>query len=436
VELQVKEISTSEKELEITLKYDEVKNDIEAEVKKQSKGIQIPGFRKGKVPAAVLKRRFGDALEFEASEKVANSHFWKIADEKSLKPIGQPTMTDLKFQPGDDLHFKVKYEFVPEIDAVDYTDQEIEIPNFVVKDAEIEMEIKNIIRSNRTFEETEVVGDDNNFLLDVQLFRLNNKGESENEKGEKIEIDLTNEGVNKEIIDNSRGKKAGDTFTFSFDDERTIKNDKGEDEKVNEHFDYKVEINGVKKITLPELDAELIKKVSKDKVSTEEELRDQIKNDIQNYYNQKTEELLRGKIIKTIIENNDFTPPSTLVTNILERLVKSEEEYLKQQRVPNVNVEELKERYKKTAENDVKWFLLKSEIQKKENISVTDDELEKFAEEEAEKTGISKDKLLGFYKSSGQNDKLLDKKLFDFLKEKNNIKNVDPETLQKGDSKE
>jgi trigger factor len=436
VELQIKEISTSEKELEITLNYDEVKNDIEEEVKKQTKSIQIPGFRKGKVPATVLKRRFGDALEFEASEKVANSHFWKIADEKSLKPIGQPTMTDLKFQPGEDLHFKVKYEFVPELDAVGYTDQEIEIPDFVVKDAEVEMEIKNIIRSNRTFEETDVVGDDKNHLLDVQLFRINKNGEPENEKGEKIEIDLTNEGVNKEIIENSRGKKAGDTFTFGFDDERTIKNDKGEDEKVKEHFDYKVEINGVKKITLPELDTELIKKVSKDKVSTEEELRDQIKNDIQNYYNQKTEELLRGKIIKTIIENNEFTPPSTLVINILEQLVKSEEEYLNKQRVPNVNVEELRERYKNTAENDVKWFLLKSEIQKKEKISVTDDELNKLAEEEAEKTGISKDKLLGFYKSSGQNDKLLDKKLFDFLKEKNNIKKVDPETLQKGDSKE
>jgi len=436
VELQIKEMSTSEKELEITLKYDEVKTDIEEEVKKQSKSIQIPGFRKGKVPATVLKRKFGDALEFEASEKVANSHFWKIADEKSLKPIGQPTMTDLKFQPGEDLHFKVKYEFIPEIEAVGYTDQEIEIPNFVVKNSEVENEIKNIVRSNRTFEDTEVVGDDNNYVLDVQLFRLNKNGEPDNDKGEKIEIDLTNEGINKEIIENSLGKKAGDIFKFGFDDERTIKNDEGEDEKVKERFDYKVEINNVKKITFPDLDAELIKKVTKDKVSTEEELREQIKNDIQNYYDQKTEEFLRGKLIKKILENNEFTPPSTLVVNILEQLVKSEEEYLKKQRVSNVNVENLKERYNKTAQNDVKWFLLKSEIQKKENISVTDDELTELAEKEAEKTGISKEKLLGFYRSSGQSDKLLDKKLFDFLKEKNNIKKVDPETLQKGDSKE
>ena len=436
MELQIKEISTSEKELEITLKYDEVKTDIAEEVKKQSKSIQIPGFRKGKVPVTVLKRKFGDALEFEASEKVANSHFWKIADEKALKPIGQPTMTDLKFQPGEDLHFKVKYEFIPEIEAVGYTDQEIEIPDFVVKDSEVENEIKKIVRSNRKFEDTEVVGDDNNYVLDVQLFRLNKNGEPDNDKGEKIEIDLTNEGINKEIIENSRGKKAGDIFKFAFDDERTIKNDKGEDENVKEHFDYKVEINNVKKITFPELDAELIKKVTKDKVSTEEELREQIKNDIQNYYDRKTEEFLRGKLIKKIIGNNEFTPPSTLVVNILEQLVKSEEEYLKKQRVPNVNVEDLKERYNKTAHNDVKWFLLKSEIQKKENISVTDDELTELAKKEAEKTGISKEKLLGFYKSSGQSDKLLDKKLFDFLKEKNNIKKVDPETLQKGDSKE
>lgn len=436
MELQIKEISTSEKELEITLKYDEVKNDIEEEVKKQSKKIQIPGFRKGKVPVTVLKRKYGDALEYEASEKVANSHFWKIADEKSLKPIGQPTMTDFKFQPGEELQFKVKYEFVPEIDAKDYTNQDIEIPEFVVGDSEVENEIKSIIRSNRTFEDAELVGDDNNYLLNVQLFRLNNDVVKDNDKGEKIEIDLTNEGINKEILDNARGKKVGDTFTFGFDDERTIKNEKGEDEKVKEHFDYKVEINGIKKITLPELDTDLIKKVTKDKVSTEEELRGQIKKDIQHYYDHKTEDYLRGRLINTIIENNDFTPPSTLVYNILEQLVKNEEEYLKKQNVPNVNVEELEERYKKTAENDVKWFLLKSEIRKKENISLNDDELNDLAEKEAEKTGISKEKLLGFYKSSGQSDKLLDKKLFDFLIEKNNIKKVDPETIQKSDLKE
>lgn len=436
MDLNVQELSSSEKEIEITLKYEEVKNDIEAEVKKQSKKIQIPGFRKGKVPAIVLKKRFGDSLEYEASEKIANQHFWKIADKESLNPIGQPKMIDLKFEPGKDLKFKVIYDIIPKIYVKDYTEQKIEIPNFIVKDSEVEKEIKHILHSNKILEEAELVGSDNNYLLDVQLYRLNKDGEPENDNGDKIQIDLTNEGVNKNIIENAKGKKAGDFFTFGFDDERTIKNDKNEDEKIKEHFDYKVQINKIKKIILPELNEEFIKKVTKDKVSNEEDLKKEIRKDIQNYYDRKDEEILKGKLINTIIKNNDFTPPTTMVNNIVEHLVKNEEEYLKKQRIPIPSHQELEERFTSTAQNDVKWYLLKTEILKKENITITDDELKELAKKEAEKTGISSEKLLNYYKNSSQNEKLLDQKLFDFLKEKNNIVKLDPEKLIKREIKE
>lgn len=436
MELNVKELSASEKEIEITLKFDDVKNDIEAEVKKQTKSIQLPGFRKGKVPMNILKKRFGDALEYEASEKIANKHFWEIAKEKDLNPIGQPTMTDLDFKPGEDLSFKVKYEVIPQIELKDFTDQKIEVPDFKVKDSDVEKEVDHLVRSNKTLEDAEVIGDANNYLLDALVYRLNDKGEPENEKGEKLEIDLSNEGVNKDILENSKGKKAGDSFTFSFDEERTVKNDKGDDEKVKENFSYKVEIKGIKKIIFPELNEEFVKKITKDKVSNEEDLKKEIKKDIESYYEGKTEEILRGMLIATIVKNNEFTPPSALVNNILEELVKDEEEYLKKQGYPTVNTGELRERFKTTAENDVKWFLIKSELIKKENFSVTDEELKELAEKDAEKTGISVEKLLNYYKNSGQNDKILDQKLFDFLKEKNNIVKVDPEKFNKSETKE
>jgi trigger factor len=437
LESNVKELSASENEIEISLKFDDVKNDIEAEVKKQTKNIQVPGFRKGKVPKNILKQRFGDSLDFEASEKIANKHFWEIAKEKDLNPIGQPTMTDFDFKPGEDLNFKVKYEVLPQIELKNYTDQKIEIPNFQVKDSEVKNEIDYIIRSNKSLEDAKSIGDNNkNYLLDAQIFRLNDKGGPEMEKGEKIEIDLSSKGVNKELLEKAQGKKVGDTFNFSFDDERTVKNDKGEEEKVKEHFDYKVEINGIKKITLPELNEEFIKKVTKDKVSNEVEFKKQIRDDIENYYSGKMEEILIGTLITTIIRNNDFTPPSTLVNNILEELVKNEEENLKKQGHLNVNISELKERLKPNAENDVKWFLIKSELLKKENISITDDEIKELAEKDAEKTGIPVEKLLTYYKSSGQNDKILDQKLFDFLKEKNDIIKLDPEKINKSETKE
>jgi len=436
VELNVKELSASENEIEISLNFDDVKNDIEAEVKKQTKNIQLPGFRKGKVPKNILKKRFGDSLEYEASEKIANKHFWEIAKENNLNPIGQPTMTDFDFKPGERLNFKVKYEVVPQIEVKDYTDQEIEIPDFKVKDSEVEKEILHQRRSNKILEEAEVVGDDNNFLLDVLVYRLNDKGEPENENGEKLQIDLTSEGVNKEILKNSKGKKVGEYFNFAFDEERTVKNDKGVEEKIKENFNYKVEIKDIKKIILPELNEEFIKKITKDKVSNEADLKNEVRNDIDNFYKGKVEEILRGKLITTIIKNNEFTPPSTLVNNILEELVKSEEEYLKKQGYPNVKTSELRERLKTTAENDVKWYLIKSALLKKENVTVTDNEIKELAEKDAEKTGIPVEKLLNYYKNSGQNEKILDQKLFEFLKEKNNIIKLDPEKFNKSETKE
>ena len=437
MEVKINDINTSERELEVTLKYDEIKSDIETEVQKQSKKIQLPGFRKGKVPISVLKKMYGDALEYEASEKVANNRFWEISKEKELKPIGQPFLKDIKFNPGTDLYFKVQYETYPVLEVKDYKDQEIEVPDFQVKDEDINKEIEYITRANSTKEKTDIVGDDKNYLLDLEITRIDDKGEIyKGSKPEKLQVDLSNERVQPEIIENAKGKKKGETFNFSFKDERTLKNSEGKEEKIEETYNYKAAINEIEKIVLPELNEELIKKFTKDKVSTEEELRADIKKDIQGFYDQRTEEILNNKLVTIIIKNNEFDPPKTLVYNILDELVKHEEEHAKKENYKAFNKEETSKRLLPNAENEVKWYLLKSEIQKKENITVTDDDLKELAEKDAEKTGIDIEKLMNYYKSSNYGEKLLDKKLFDFLKENNKIIKVDPEKYSKTESKE
>ncbi len=91
-------------------------------------------------------------------------------------------------------------------------------------------------------------------------------------KPENMQIDLSNERVAKEIVDNSKGKKNGRIFFFSFNEEKTIKNKEGVEEKYNEVYEYTAIIKGIKKSIIPALDEALIKKVTKDKVSTEAEL--------------------------------------------------------------------------------------------------------------------------------------------------------------------
>ena len=432
LEVKINDISISERELEVTFKYDEIKSDIETEVQKQTKKIQLPGFRKGKAPVSVLKKMYGDALEYEASEKVANNRFWEISKEKELKPIGQPFLKDIKFNPGTDLYFKVLYETYPVLEVNDYKDQEIEIPDFQVKEEDVDKELEYITRANSTKEKTDIVGNDKNYLLDLEITRIDDKGEIyKDSKPEKLQVDLSNERVQTEIIESSKGKKKGESFNFSFKNERTLKNSEGKEEKVQETFNYRATINEIEKIILPELNEELIKKVTKDKVSTKEELRADIEKDIQGFYDQRMEEMLNNKLVSMIIKNNDFDPPKTLVYNILGELVKHEEEHAKKENYKGFNKEESSKRLLPNAENEVKWFLLKSEIQKKENITVSDDDLKELAEKDAEKTGIDIEKLMNYYKSSNYSEKLIDKKLFDFLKENNKIKKVDPEKYSK-----
>ena len=428
MEIKVNDISQSEKEVEVTLSYDEIRNEIDREVKKEISKIQVPGFRKGKFP---------NTLEFEASEKVANSRFWQLAKENDLRPIGQPVMTDLDFNIEKDFKFKVKYEVIPEIEVKAYTNQVIEVPDLNVKPNDVEKEIDNLLRSNSSQEDADAIGDDDNFLLDVELTRIDENGQpATDNKPEKLQIDLSNENVHSDIKTNARGKKVGEKFKFHFHDERMVQNKDGQEEKVVEHFDYEVLILGIKKIVLPELNEELIKKATKDKFTTEEELRTEIEKNIQSYYDQRVDEFTRNKLIGLIISKNDFTPPSFMVESILDEMVKSEEERLKKQGMKKVDTKYLREYLQPSALNEVKWFQLKTEIQKKENLEVTDKELEELAAKDAEKTGLPLDKLINYYRSSNQAERMLDKKLFDFLKEKNKINKVNPEKFSQKQKEE
>jgi trigger factor len=417
----INDISASEKEVELTYTNDEIKNDLQKEIQKLSRNIQIPGFRKGKVPPHMIKKMYGDALEHEASEKISNTLFWKFAEENNLNPVGRPSLTDINYTPGADLNFKVKFEVVPAIEPTGYKDNKIEVPAFNVTDVEIEREIQYLKNNNRTLEPAGSTGDDRNYIIEIDVVRVDDTGEIfEGVKPENLKIDLTNERVQPEILENVKNKKTGETFTFTFTDERNIKSETGEESTVTEKFNYKAEIKGIEKIIFPEINEEFIKKVTKDKLSTEAEFREEIKNDIENYYNKQTEDFTRSRLIQQIVEKNDFVPPSTLVKNVLEDLIKHEEEHSKKEGW-KLDKNEASNRLQKSAEAEVKWYLIKSAIKQKEDITLTDEDLNDLAANDAEKTGIAVDKLLSYYKSSNYKERLEDQKLFEFLKSNNEI---------------
>ena len=146
LEVLVNKIDESHKEIEFKFSYDEVRDEISKEVKKRIQKLQIPGFRKGKAPINLIKKMVGDALEYEASEKVANTFFWDYVDKENIPVIDQPVITHLDFILGEKLHFKVEFESFPEIIVKDYKGIEIEVPELEIDEEKIKYETDLLLK--------------------------------------------------------------------------------------------------------------------------------------------------------------------------------------------------------------------------------------------------------------------------------------------------
>ena len=426
MESKVNVLSNAEHELEVKLEYSEIKNEVEEAYKKERKSISMPGFRKGKAPMAMLKKAYGEAIEYRASEDIANKKFWDIVKEQDLKPISMPSMTDLDFQINDFLSFKVKYEVKPVLDLKNYTGLEIEKPVFKVKEEDITAEVNNMLKSKATFELVESV-EDNNHRITVDLQRIDKDGKAmEGSKSENMVIDLSDSKVNENIVKNAQKKKNGEEFEFSFTDTHMH----GEEEHV-EDYSYVAVIKKIEKIVFPEADEELIQQLSGKKAKTLDELTDFTKSNYEKYYSDQSDKIFENSLLTEIVKNNEFEPSKGYVETVLNRLVESEKQNAKQYKQPVTNDNVLKENLKSKAEWNAKWQIIMENIAEKEKIEVTDSDLEELAKEEAIKVGIPADKLIKYYKDSNRKDSMIEEKVFKFLKENNKVLEVDPDEKAK-----
>lgn len=426
MDTKVNVLSNIEHELEVNLNYDEISNEIKEVYKKESKTISMPGFRKGKVPMQLLQKTYGDAIEYKASEDIANKKFWEIVEEMKLEPISTPSMTDLDFVRGEKLFFKVKYEVKPVLELKDYKGVESEKPIFKVKESEIEAEIESIKKSKATYEETEIAADKFHRIT-VDLQRKDKDGTLiVGSRSENIVIDLSDTNIAPAIAEGAIGKKTGDMFDFNFIDEH-----KHGEETHREEFFYDAEIKKIEKLVFPEENEEFFKSISNDKAANNDELKAHISENYQKYFDQQSERIFKNNLLKKIVENNDFTPPKGFVELLANRMVESEKEQAKRHNQKTMDDEELKNQLYPRAEWNAKWQIIMEQIAETENIVLNDSDLEEIVKKDAESTGIPVEKLVKFYKDSKRDISLLEEKVIDFLVENNKVIEVDPELKSK-----
>ena len=419
MELKINQLSSYEQEVEVNFEYSEILPEIEKAYQEERKTIAIDGFRKGKAPMGMIKKLYGEAIEYKASEDISNKKFWEVVESEHLKLISTPQLTAIDFVPGIKLTFKVKYEVKPKLELVNYKNLEIEKPLFTVKDEEIEKEIDFLLKPHSKFEPAEII-DDKYCRITVNLQRIDADGvPMVGSKNEGMQIDLSDEKVNPRIVENALGKKEGETFMFSFNDEHYH----GE-ELHKEEFSYTSEVTRIEKSVKPEITEDLVKKLSSNKATNLDELKVHLTNNFEEYYKKQSDEIVINSLLNDVVKNNDFTPPPGLVKSVHKRFVEMEKENSKRYKMPNFDENAVSEYYKPKSEWNAKWQIILENIAEAENITVVDSELEEIAKQESEKNGIPVAKLVKYFKDTNRSEMLLEEKVINFLKENAKIKEV------------
>ncbi len=417
MEVTVKSLTEVSQEIQITASQSELTPHFNKAYENYRKKIEIRGFRKGKAPIDLVKKLYGDMIEHDSLNEIATDMYKKAVQEKELKPIGEPVLVDIDYKRGENFSFKIQYDIRPKIDLKEYKNIDVEKTIHNVSDKEIEQELLRIQRSNATFEEAEVVASPE-YIVTATLQDLDDTGVPiVGKKSENVRFYLADEQLEQPFKETLKSAQKGGEYKVEFEH----KHDE-HSHKVN----TLISVKKVEKVNIPALDDSFVVKITKEKYDKVESFRQHIKEEIINYWKEKSERQVVNSIIQEIIRRHDFQVPESLVRNVLDSLLEDMKNEYPNKRLPSdFDRAKFDENNRTYAIFQSKWALLREELIKAENISISEEDLEKIAESEAEKIKIPKDRLISYYKTSEQiKDRLIGDKLIKILVDSAKIKEV------------
>jgi trigger factor len=398
---------STRREIEIQVPSEEVSRETDVLVQKYQKLARIPGFRRGHVPASIIRQRYSQDIQNEVVDALVPRYFRKETERLGLMPISQPRVTDLHAHDGEGLHFKASFEVMPEIKVEGYKDLRAEHPEITVTDQEVEESLKALLEQKATFTAIE-----ERPIADGDYAQVSLDGTpKQDETGTKpvhmddVLVEIGGKNTMPEFTENLRGANAGDERTFDvnypmeFSDERL----RG---KV---FSYKVKVNAIKQKSLPELNDDFAKELGE--FSTLDEVRQRIRAGMEHDRRQAAEREAKDKLLTELIRRNEFDVPEALVERQidirLERGLRAlAAQGMSSEHMKKMDLPRLRAGQRDQALQEVKASLLLDKIADEETIEVGDDEINREIEALAAQTNQTADAIRARLTRDGALDRI------------------------------
>lgn len=383
--------------LTVVVPAEEFDKALDQAFKKVSKDVQIPGFRKGKIPRNIFENRFGvESLYQDAVDIALPDAYMQAVQETGIEPVDQPEVDIEEIEKGKDLVFTAKVTVKPEVKLGEYKGLEVEEESVEVTDEDVDLAIESereqqaelVLKEEGTIEEGNTVVIDFEGFIDGEAFE---GGKAENHSLE-IGSGQFIPGFEEQLV----GKESGEELNV----ELTFPEDYHAEELAGKPAVFEVKIHEIKEKELPTLDDEFAKDIDEE-VETLEELKQKKKEQLEEQKKQEAENNKRETLVEKASENAEIEIPEAMVETELDQMVQEFEQRLQMQgmtlemysQFSGQDENELKEQMRENAAKRVRMNLTLEAIFEEENLEVSDEAVENELEEMSKMYGTDVDQL-------------------------------------------
>jgi trigger factor len=370
------------RQVDVEVPAEEVSRAFARVVKLYRRQAHIPGFRAGKVPESVIRRKFADAIRQDVLEELLPAQFRAAIEKQGVQPVSQPQVTSLHLADGEPMRFQAAFESLPAIDITGYDQLKVERPDTTLTDAEFDNELAHIRDSHATMEPVEEDRPlaDGDFAQIKFTGLVHEAGEAEGAAPKPIEGDDANVeigGANTvEAFTNAlRGATVGQQMQL----EVSYPADFNEHRLAGKNVAYDIEVKGIRKKILPELDDAFAKQMGE--YETMDAFREKLREHMANDKRRRMESEAKDKLLEEFTQRFQFPVPESLLQQQIDARLDRGLRALAQQgmtteQMRQLDFTRLREAQRDSALNEVKSSLILDRIAAVENVEVTEEEFD------------------------------------------------------------
>lgn len=377
LDAQVEDAGPCKKTLAVEIPSEEVNKALRAGMTELGRTAQLPGFRRGHAPLAILEKRFGADLRKDVKSRLIADSYRQVLTTHDVRPIADPDIDFDSFEmtDGEPFKYEMTVEVWPDFEPEGYEGFELEKPSSVADDAEIDAEITALTMRTTKFEEVEdsAAQKDDFLLCDYTITCDDNQIAQAKDVGIRPADDVVGRYAVKGLKKALTGRKTGDSVNLDF----KIDKEHFEEELREKAATLALSVKGIRRPQVPEINEEWAKEMGFDSL---DELRTVVARNVAAGKERAAEEGLRNQVHEKLVEKCKFDLPEGAVRSRQKEIFKRERTGLQYRGVTEEDLAKisgkLEEASLEKAERDIKLFFILSRIAARENIEATREDLD------------------------------------------------------------